>query len=255
MSETLNSDKFNALRQVDFQSVEGLPGLKGLGTNPTKSRSEVQQRINQSFGEGAISIGDIYNQPGVDYSTYDKESKNLFDFESQTGLAANRADAQSWTLKATNAVIGGLSGSIFTALEDMAGMVAYFQELGYIGDTDRREGNAVMRWSKQVKEDIYEAMPIYEMPGNGALDQFFKFSSLRGMIDSVVGFGAPGLFIGKGMAMLGKGISMMRPLRTAAYLDTVLDTTTAFAKASEAARAGYKVSQVNQAIQSIAGGF
>ena len=59
---------------------------------------------------------------------------------------------------------------------------------------------------RSFKEDLYEAIPIYETESDTALGQFFKFSTLRGMIDSVVDFSIPGGLVAKGV---GKGFSLL----------------------------------------------
>ena len=119
-----------------------------------------------------------------------------------------RADQQGNAIQAFNAVVGGVASGLATAVEDISYLADFDNHIKAINGGDTWEKNWLAEEMGKIKESINEAMPIYR-PNNETFDwddSGFYWSSLKGVIDSAVGFGLPGGAIAKGVGLLGKGL-------------------------------------------------
>ena len=194
------------------------------------------------------NIGEFYNPEFT--STYDQNISYLSDLDNLNDF---RASQQSGFLKATNAIVGGLLSGLATAVED----TSYVLDIpSWFQGADEMD-NAVAQGMRAAKNELYQAMPIYERESNSTMGEFLKWNSLRSMLDSVVGFALPGGAIGKGLSL---GTKALRTARLATYFDKVLGSERA-AKAINAATQGiergaqtFNKSRIDQAIRSAVGG-
>lgn len=189
-------------------SVDSTDPLKGLN----QSGAEVPFAKPQEFAAHFNAIdratpivqerGLEYDQQvGGNYSSYDKDLLNPASLEDVNAFRANK---QSGLLKATNAVLGGVVSGLATAVEDIGYILDFENHVKSLQGFDDARDNFVSKAMRDFKEGLYEAMPIYERESNSALGQFFKFSTMRGVLDSIVGFAIPGGLVSKGLGTLGK---------------------------------------------------
>ena len=243
-------DKYNP----EFDSLKGLTGLKGVNKSQNDLLSkydsynkDVESNINKSALTGkqlklaeenekaraTIAaneatmrtlpieyIGDQY--PEVGMSRFDKNVSSLQDIED---INTFRANQQSGLGKFSNAMISGLASGVLTAVQDLSLMADLENWAALFTDgIEGVEDNIISKAMKGAKESLYQNMPIYETPGTSAVDKFFKWSSLRGILDSAVGFMVPGAVGGK-VAQLGlKGaLYAARAARTSQYADMLIE--------------------------------
>lgn len=165
-------------------------------------------------------VGNLYTPESPnEMSKYDSEIQTLDQLQNLNDF---RADKQSNLLKATNAVISGTLSGLATAVEDLS-YILDFEEWGKIfSTTDTFERNWLGQTMTDLKEGLYETMPIYERDSDDSFsDSFFRWSTLRSGIDSMVGFAIPGGVVSKA---LGAGTKALRASRVAAYLNKLAET-------------------------------
>ena len=104
-----------------------------------------------------------------------------------------RVDLQPTSEQAFNAIIGGFASGALTAVEDLSylpNILTQFVDNDY-------EKNAIAETMQSLKQDLGEELPIYRS-GKGTWswdDGAIVWDSLKGILDSAVGFGLPGLGI------------------------------------------------------------
>ncbi len=146
---------------------------------------------------------------GNDYEDgYSVPSKDAAGFFQQL-----RSDKQPGTHQAFNAVIGGTASGLATAVEDLS----YIRNLF----TQDWESNALADSMKDIKESINEELPINRTSNNvwdwdnGAM----FWDSLKGTLDSAVGFAIPGMAVGSVVAKgVGTGLKSLRGIK---FLETL----------------------------------
>ena len=216
-------------RNPDTQSVGGLKGLKSLGTLVGEMESGIDK---------IKTVGGVYNFPGVTPSTYDKEVTESYQMESPEALNQFRADTQSGAMKAVNAVAGGVLSGLLTAVETTGYLMDLPNNIAQIMGIESTEDNAISQFAQDAKQSVYGALPIYEdVESNGVMDQFTRFSTLRSMLDSAIGFAIPGGGVMKGLGFVSKAT---RAGRLGAYLrlTTGLKNPEKLGKAAEALTGG-----------------
>lgn len=201
LSKIAEQDLTNRSSVVDYDNMEESPSLKGLGnipqTDPYEALRESRQRdISTPLYQ---ELGDLYNPSST--SVYDRRIR---DIESLANPSEFRANEQSGVLKATNALLSGAISGLATALEDLGYIFDLESHFDSWKNLDNTKDNWLSSTMRDFKEDLYGAVPIYETEGSTALGQFFKFSTLRGMLDSMIGFAIPGGVASKGIGALSK---------------------------------------------------
>ena len=189
--------------KAQFDNIQGLPGVnrlapKSYGMNEFLTE-QAQHDVDFSrsiFGDES-NIGQEYLQAANgNPSSYDE---GITELNQMRDLNAFRANEQSGFLKATNAIVSGAISGLATALEDIGYILDLEGHYNTWNKLDNDRDNWLSKAMRQFKEGLNEAMPIYETESDSALGQFFKFSTLKGMIDSVVGFAIPGGLASKGI--------------------------------------------------------
>ncbi len=123
--------------------------------------------------------------------------------ENAAGFIQNvKSQNQPGTHQAFNATVGGVLSGAATAVEDISylpNIVTQFYDNDY-------ETNAIAETMQKFKENLGEELPIYRT-NNGVFswdDGAVVWDSLKGILDSAVGFGLPGVGIA---GTVGKGVS------------------------------------------------
>lgn len=191
-------------RETGVGGMKGIPSLIQqahtiadvlMGTSPTQYKAENVERLSEK--PAIEEIG--YMLPN--FSKYDE---SIHTDEDLLNYQEHRAKEQSGFLKATNALISGTISGLATALEDIGYILDFEGHYNTWNKLDNDRDNWLSNAMRGFKEDLYEAMPIYETESDTALGQFFKFSTLRGMLDSIVGFSIPGGLVAKGVGAAAK---------------------------------------------------
>jgi predicted NAD-dependent protein-ADP-ribosyltransferase YbiA (DUF1768 family) len=162
-------------------------------------------------------------------------------------LQALRATNQSGWDQAFNGTVGGLLSGLGTAAEGVgyiADAVNIPQRLANsIFEIEGMDRNILSEAGKGLKDWANDAMPIYQQEGEWNMsDPGFYWSSLKGVLDSAVGFAIPGGIASKAASMA------LRSARLGSYLGTLganLGAETALGKAITMAsgKAGQNVIQ------------
>jgi len=142
-------------------------------------------------------------------------------------IQMNRANMQSEWSKAVNAVGGGLTlaaGMTLSLAGAVANPLAILKSAGlYDGEFTGIVSTSLMHLGKSLEQGAQEWMPIYENPTSENLtDQIVRWSTLRDVIGSTVGFLVPGGAFAKGGAILTKGaLGLVRGAKSLKALSTV----------------------------------
>lgn len=125
-----------------------------------------------------------------------------------------RAENQPGSTQAFNAVVGGIGMGLLTAVEDLSYLADFDNHIKAAQGLDTNERNWLAEAMVEGKEGIKEAMPIHRKTNETFdwSDPGFYWESLRGVLDSAVGFGLPGGIVAKGVGL------GMRASRASAYL-------------------------------------
>lgn len=132
-----------------------------------------------------------------------------------------RASNQDGWDQAWNGIVGGLASGIGTAAETtgyildspISGYGTAKRIAGLFTEMDEFDRNWLSEGGKAIKDWANEAMPIYQQPGEwNWSDPGFYWSSVKGVLDSAVGFAIPG-----GLAAKAAGTAL-RAARLGAYL-------------------------------------
>lgn len=247
-------DQWLAERAVDKQSVKGLKGVNTIAPELSTSNIKKLSKIPGTLTPIIQPAGDVYTTPGINPSDYDENlGQSILDSQA---VLQNRAEQQSGVLKAFNAVISGVGSGLLTAIETAGYLSDVQNNVGQLADAEYIEDNFVSEAAKQAKKSLYEAMPIYEdVQSDGVLDQFTRFSTLRGMLDSAIGFAIPGGIVGKGVGVVGRAAAnqVLRSKRLASWVTGVLnqgDNTIA-----KTLLKGTNPEKIREGVQSLVGGL
>jgi len=206
-------DQWLAERAVTKQSVEGLKGVNTAQQNVSSIDIEKLSRTPGGLGQSITPAGGVYVNPDISPSKYDDTvGTGILD---RGTLLQNRADEQSGVLKAFNSVVSGTASGLLTAIETMGYLSDISNNVGQIAGIEQVEDNTVSRYAKDLKKSLYSAVPIYEdVQADSVLDQFTRFSTLRGMLDSAIGFAIPG---GAAAKVVKGGATLLRTRKLALW--------------------------------------
>jgi hypothetical protein len=205
----LNDTLFQISQQkAQYDNIEGLPGVNKLAPQSYGMNEFLTEQASHDTGFARSIFGDESNI-GLEYlqaangapSKYDEEITELNQLRDLNTL---RAEEQSGFLKATNAIVGGAVSGLATALEDIGYILDIEGHYKTLNKLDNDRDNWLSNAMRQFKGGLEEALPIYETESDSALGQFFKFSTMKGMIDSVIGFAIPGGLVAKGIGAVAK---------------------------------------------------
>lgn len=246
-------DEWMAERAVERQSVKGLKGINTMEPDLTSTDIKKLSQIPGVLSPVIQPAGDVYTK-GLTPSTYDTGlGIGMLDTDV---VLQNRAEQQSGVLKAFNAVVSGIGSGLLTAVETAGYLTDVNNNVNQLVSAEYAEDNVVSAAAKQAKKALYEAMPIYEdVQSDGVLDQFTRFSTLRGMLDSAIGFAIPGGIVGKGVGFVGRVATkqILRSKRLASWVTGVLnqgDNTIA-----KALLKGTNPEKIREGVQSLVGGL
>ena len=246
-------DEWMAERAVERQSVKGLKGINTIKPDLTSTDIKKLSQIPGVLSPVIQPAGDVYTK-GLTPSTYDTGlGIGMLDTDV---VLQNRAEQQSGVLKAFNAVVSGIGSGLLTAVETAGYLTDVNNNVNQLVSAEYAEDNVVSAAAKQAKKSLYEAMPIYEdVQSDGVLDQFTRFSTLRGMLDSAIGFAIPGGIVGKGVGVVGRVATrqILRSKRLASWVTGVLnqgDNTIA-----KALLKGTNPEKIREGVQSLVGGL
>lgn len=205
---------------IQDPSEIGVQGLKGLSSIEEANRT--LQALNLSPEQYKIqSLNTLVSTPAVEdignmfpnFSSYDEAIHSIEQLED---LNRTRAILQPNWQKAVNATFGGLASGLMTAVETLGYIFDPKSYVDAFAGVDGQEDNTLSQAMRSGKEQLNELLPIYETEGDSVFNQFFKWNTLKGIVDSAVGFAIPGGAIGKGLQAVGK---LNRLGRVAAYLE------------------------------------
>lgn len=205
----LNDTLFQISQQkAQYDNIEGLPGVNKLAPQSYGMNEFLTEQASHDTGFARSIFGDESNI-GLEYlqaangapSKYDEEITELNQLRDLNTL---RAEEQSGFLKATNAIVGGAVSGLATALEDIGYILDIEGHYKTLNKLDNDRDNWLSNAMRQFKGGLEEALPIYETESDSALGQFFKFSTMKGMLDSVIGFAIPGGLVAKGIGAVAK---------------------------------------------------
>ena len=184
---------------MNFRTIEPETGLVGGTKSSYRSDNEEEPKEDfmsftelpgsrQARYEGVIHIGD------------DKLGESKRDIwvtdDSLHNVDRMRARRQPNYKKLFNAIVGGVSTGIYTAVETTGHILDlqnhYQRMMGY----ENLSTNVLSQWAKNQKEGIRNFLPIYRENPNEIIDfsdPGFYFSALQGIVDSAVGFAIPGM--------------------------------------------------------------
>jgi len=130
--------------------------------------------------------------------------------EDYEDIIQNRIDTQSKAAKAGLAVGMGLVGAVGTALKDIGYLSSPETFANFVGYHDVDNYNLLSRaliasgdWLEQGSD---KWAPIYEEQADTVADQVFRWGTLKGVVQSSVGFLIPGMAVGKAVTGVSAGI-------------------------------------------------
>ena len=207
---------------TNYSEDEGLGGKSLLVQNRQSTKSR-EQEFDISKLKPLIDLASSYepdDKVGLGFSQFGNivpsniKDKHLDYLTSQSldNLYEYAANQQPTSAKIANSIIGGLGGGLLTALESVS-YLSPFQVYANTMDTaDEYERNVIGNFAKKTKESLYEALPIYRKDPNDPIDwsdRGFYWDAFRGVLDSAVGFGLPGLGVAKVMKLATKAMPLL----------------------------------------------
>ena len=122
-------------------------------------------------------------------------------------LERERALHQPWTHKAFNSIVGGIASGVLTAAEDVGYMLDFDNNIKRLQGLENVDTNEFSKVMKEMKERLGEKMPIHRESDQvfDWQDPGFYWSSIKGILDSAVGFAIPGMGVSKGVGAVQRG--------------------------------------------------
>lgn len=126
-----------------------------------------------------------------------------------------RASNQSEWSKGLNSIAGGVVSGLLTAVEDTGYILDMENNIKRLAGIENVESNWLSEFAQEQKQNLSEVAPIYKQDPNAGWDWSDSASyweALKGVVDSAVGFGIPGMGIAKGIS------ASVKAARTLGYL-------------------------------------
>jgi len=194
---------------------------------------------NEELDNNGLSSDFDYDKFLKDVEDYSADDLSVAKSTSDTGIAFEdtkgmtqfdspelyRAQQQSGAAQGFNAVAGGITKGLLTAVEDISYIADFESHINALRGVDDWERNAVADWAIDMKKEVDEALPIYRTSTDtfDFSDPGFYWSSLSGIIDSAVGFGLPGGAVAKGVGALTKASKVAKLASYLAKSDKAAD--------------------------------
>jgi len=211
------------------QTQNGIDPFTGLTSKPKNPRGTTISR------EDYLSVSPVGQQVarGIDVGAHEKYVPHGDVFIDE-GLQEARARGQGWGEKAFNGLVGGVASGVLTAVEDVAYTLDFGNNIKRMMGLEEVTSNFVADAMKELKMGLEEKMPIYRRNNEvfDWSDPGFYWSSIKGILDSAVGFGLPGI----GASKVVGGVQKLA--RTQKYLN-FLKTSKTGQQITNAIGAGY----------------
>lgn len=190
-----------------------------LGQKPPSSLRELKGSKASDLTMGSTeerthSVADLGLGNLADYEDYlDLDNTNVISQD----VNKLRAQEQSGAAQGFNAVVGGVASGLATAVEDVSYLLDFDNHIKALAGQDTWEKNWLAEVMGEFKEGVDDAMPIYRESSDifDWNDPGFYWSSLKGVIDSAVGFGLPGGAIAKTTG------ASLKALRVGKFMDAI----------------------------------
>jgi hypothetical protein len=192
----------------EYLNYEMIDPASGLTQKPNSSNGSdyldytLLPGTSVSKHEPVVQVGGIVGKR----SRYD-ENLTLKDLNN---LERERALHQPTSHKAFNAIVGGIASGALTALEDVGYLLDFDNNIKRLQGLEEVDTNAFSQVMEDAKKGLEQAMPIHRETDQvfDWSDPGFYFSSLKGILDSAVGFAIPGMAVSKGIGAVQKGIKL-----------------------------------------------
>ena len=199
-----------------YKSIQGNEIDPNTGLTPTKKSPS--SSMYEEFSKRKQSSSESLHDPVQFVGQYiDKRSKydtNLT-VEDLDNLDRERALKQPTSAKAFNSVVGGVASGLLTAVQDFGYILDFENNIKRLSGAEYVEENWLTSAMKEAKEGLEQGMPIHRMNKDEVFDWSdpgFYFSTLKGILDSAVGFAIPGMAASKGIGAIQKGLRMSKYL-------------------------------------------
>ena len=132
---------------------------------------------------------------GFGESSYDTE-ESAMSVTNPSFINRQRANNQSEWVKGFNSIVGGVASGLATAVQDVSYLLDIDNGIKRLTGAEEVEENAIGQLMRDFKQGLATTMPIYKEDPNKVWswsDSGSYWEALKGVIDSAVGFGLPGL--------------------------------------------------------------
>jgi len=197
-----------------------------------------------------------YVAPGSDYSITEADWDRRYDstavgVSSYEDLMEHRINTQSGFTKGALALGNGLIGAVGTILKELGYMTSPQSYQNWTEWHSTENMNAVSKAMVKVgdffEQGSEEWAPIYESASDGSIyDQITKWGTVKGMIQSSIGFLVPGIGAAKLIPGAVKVVSLAGKLTK--YIGAIQ-------KVNKVTRAGIRLERANKALDTIATAF
>lgn len=217
--------------------------------NPVTQENEVQEepplrgnfvRQNQNYLDQELFVEE-QNKFTIEGDSYDEEYDRFGTQSSMEEVDAQRVANQTNKQRLSRALVGGLLGGVGTALTDIGYMVspnAYANFHNYHSVEDMNMvTRALVGLGSYIEQGVDKAMPIYEnIDPNSISSQVFNYGTLKGIMNSSLGFMLPG------MAVVKSGVLALKLIKGVGKLARYTST---LAKATQATKIANRVAHAD----------
>ena len=168
----------------------GIDPVTGLTPTSTKRPPSINNLLLSTSSSiyGSQDVGDYFDRD----SKYDVNVTRA-DLDN---LERERALKQPNAGKMFNAVVGGVASGLLTAVETSAHILNLKNHIERLTGAAHAEQNLVSEFAGNLKEKLGKEMPIYRYDSSKVFDWSdpgFYWSTVKGILDSAVGFAIPGM--------------------------------------------------------------
>ena len=159
---------------------------------------------------GTTSLQPVLLDVGVPLDKLKKEMPRGIPVDVEANYERVLAKGQPGLIQLGNGVVGGIASGLLTAAEDMSYILDFDNHINVITGEDTWERNWLAELTVAGKEGLGEIMPLYRTNRGDTFDWSdwgFYMESAKGVLDSAVGFGLPGMGMAK---VIGAGVNAAR---------------------------------------------
>ena len=159
---------------------------------------------------GTTSLQPVLLDVGVPLDKLQKEMPRGIPVDVEANYERVLAKGQPGLIQLGNGVVGGIASGVLTAAEDMSYILDFDNHVNVITGEDTWERNWLAELTVAGKEGLGEIMPLYRTNRGDTFDWSdwgFYMESAKGVLDSAVGFGLPGMGMAK---VIGAGVNAAR---------------------------------------------